>query len=265
MLFGANGCGKSTLLRVLAGLRTPGSGRVTIDGAPPTTGENRARLGLVLQRSAIDPLLSVRETIDLHARLWSMETSTRRERVTAVIAELGLGERARDRLGTLSGGWQRRVELARCLVTDPSVILLDEPTTGLDGDARAGFWDAIHARVASQGTIVFIASHDPRDVREAGTLVTMARGAIDAEHNAARFAEEFLRHESLEGARLVWCDASFESIVTDSGEHAHRIGDRLFVVATASSLASLVDRLSEAGAEFRVGHATPEALLEAMV
>lgn len=264
LLFGANGCGKSTLLRLFAGLRTPTGGSVTIDGEPPTSSTNRGRLGLVLQRSAIDPRLTVRETIDLHARLWPMDTTSRRQRVDAVIQELDLYVHARTRLGGLSGGWQRRVELARCLVTEPDLILLDEPTTGLDTDARAGFWTALHSRVRARGSIVLLASHDPRDVREADTLITMSSGTIDAEHRAARFAEEFLRHESLEHARLVWCDAAFEHVIGESGADAQRVGEQLFVVATTDSLGPLVERLTRAGAEVRVGPPTPEALLGAM-
>jgi ABC-2 type transport system ATP-binding protein len=147
-LLGPNGSGKSTLLGMLATIDAPDRGTVTIDGitlgADAPHGERalaRARLGVVFQTHVLDPLLTVRENLLIGASLYAIADAA--TRIDRLLGTLRVADRAHDRVGTLSGGLARRADLARALLHDPAVLLLDEPTTGLDPEARADLLDTL--------------------------------------------------------------------------------------------------------------------------
>jgi ABC-2 type transport system ATP-binding protein len=141
-LLGPNGSGKSTLLAVVAGLRRPDSGEARVFGLPPGS-DVRRRVGVVFQESCLDPLMTLEETLGLHGRLFGMHGDNLRRSVESALGGFGLGGRAHEAVGTLSGGLRRRLELARALLPSPEVLLLDEPTTGLDPDSRRAFWELL--------------------------------------------------------------------------------------------------------------------------
>jgi len=171
-LLGPNGAGKSTLLRLLAGLDRPDSGEIH---APP-----RARLGVVFQKPALDRLLTVRENLALQAALFGLDR--RAERAEDAAAELGIADRLGDRVGTLSGGLARRADLARAMLTDPDLLLLDEPTAGLDHAARSAFLEAIDARrERSPGLAVILSTHLMDEAERAGRVVLMSEGRVVAD------------------------------------------------------------------------------------
>jgi ABC-2 type transport system ATP-binding protein len=140
-VIGPNGSGKTTLFKVLSTLVRPGGGRAEILGSDlvDDAARVRRRLGVVFQRPSIDGKLTVAENLRHHGRLYGIGGAALRERTREMLARLGIADRAADRVETLSGGLQRRVELAKGLLPKPEVLLLDEPATGLDPAARRDF------------------------------------------------------------------------------------------------------------------------------
>jgi len=141
-LMGPNGSGKSTLLSVVAGLREPQRGEVRILGDGPSPAVRR-RVGVVFQESCLDPLMTLQETLSLHGRLFGIGGGELRGRVEQALERFGLAGRAREPVRALSGGLKRRLQLARALLPEPELLLLDEPTTGLDPDWRRAFWELL--------------------------------------------------------------------------------------------------------------------------
>jgi ABC-type multidrug transport system ATPase subunit len=154
---GPNGSGKSTLLSVLAGLRLLDSGSVSVLGAAPSPAL-RARAGFLFQETCLDPLMTVRETLTLHGRLYGMSSRSLRERTDEVLEAVGLRDRARSFVRTLSGGMKRRLELARALLPQPELLLLDEPTTGLDPDSEHALWTHLIA-INGNGVTVILSTN----------------------------------------------------------------------------------------------------------
>ena len=157
-LIGPNGSGKSTLLSLLAGLRAPDAGSIHALGEAPSP-RLRSRMGLLFQETSLDPLMTVRETLWLHGRLFGLPAAETRLRITEVLQTVGLSERAAHLTRTLSGGMKRRLELARSLLPSPQLLLLDEPTAGLDPESVQALWS--HLREASDaGMTVIVATND---------------------------------------------------------------------------------------------------------
>jgi ABC-2 type transport system ATP-binding protein len=154
-LLGHNGAGKSTIVEILEGFRQRSSGEVTVLGHDPASGgrELRDRIGIVLQTSGIEPELTVREAVELYGSVY------RRRRAAADVIELvGLEEKVDARVGTLSGGQRRRLDLALGIVGQPDVLFLDEPTTGFDAAARRRSWELV-ADLCRLGTTVLLTTH----------------------------------------------------------------------------------------------------------
>jgi len=145
-VIGPNGAGKTTLLTILAGIRRPGSGSITVPGA----------VGWVPQQAALYRRLTVAENLRLFARLERVDDVD--GAVARMLEQTGLGERTSDQVGTLSGGNQQRVNIAIGLLTAPSVLLLDEPSTGLDPRQRERLWEFVLA-LAGGGTTVIYSTH----------------------------------------------------------------------------------------------------------
>lgn len=163
-LTGPNGSGKSTLLDVIAGLRVPDSGKAAVPG----------RVGFVRQRAAVDKLLTPHENLRFFAAIHRIAEPD----ITGLLAAAGLSDRAHDRVGTLSGGMQRRVDLARALIVSPSVLLLDEPTAGLDPASRSAFVSLVHERTHADGMITVWVTHTPDEAANADAAFTMQDGRI---------------------------------------------------------------------------------------
>ena len=180
---GPNGSGKTTTIRMLCGLLTPDAGNGTCLGLDLMT-EARAikrQVGYMTQKFGLYEDLSIRENLDFVARLF--ELPARREAVDKALAQLGLAERQKQLAGSLSGGWKQRLALAACLIHQPRLLLLDEPTAGVDPKARRDFWDQIHT-LATQGITVLVSTHYMDEAERCDELVYIAYGKVLAQGNA---------------------------------------------------------------------------------
>lgn len=158
-LLGPNGAGKTTLIRILTTLMSPTSGDAFVYGMNSALQgrEIRRLIGVVPQENSLDRYLTARENLELHARLHSMEKKKYKSRVDELLELFGLAGRQHDFPDTFSGGMQRRLVVARALLHEPAVLFLDEPTTGLDPQARRAVWDYIRT-IAGKMTI-FLTTH----------------------------------------------------------------------------------------------------------
>ncbi len=177
-LLGPNGAGKSTTVEILEGHRARTSGTVQVLGSDPgSAGATfRNRIGIVLQSSGIDPELTVREALDFYGAAYS-----RRRRSDEVMELVELSDRADSRVSTLSGGQQRRVDMALGLIGDPEVVFLDEPTSGFDPAARRRGWELVK-RLASQQRAVLLTTHYMDEAQHlADRVAVLSQGRIVAE------------------------------------------------------------------------------------
>ncbi len=159
-LLGPNGAGKTTTLRLLLGLTPPTSGAIEVMGhAIPAAGRQmRGRAGIVPQFDNLDPDFSVQENLITYGGFFRIDTATLRRRLPWLLDFAELGERARAPIQALSGGMRRRLTLARALVNDPELLVLDEPTTGLDPQARQHIWERLH-RLQREGRTLLLTTH----------------------------------------------------------------------------------------------------------
>ncbi len=179
-LLGPNGAGKSTLFQLFSGLFTADSGRITVAGhdmardpAPALAG-----LGIVFQQPTLDLELTVAGNLLFHAGLHGMPKSTARARIEDVLRRLGLETQAQSKAATLSGGNRRRVELARALMHEPRILLMDEPTVGLDPASRADLLQVVHSLRRQKDVAVLWATHLCEEVAGASRIVVLHRGKI---------------------------------------------------------------------------------------
>jgi len=179
---GPNGAGKSTLFSILAGLLPASSGQLFLDGRAldPSTRALRARMGVVFQEPSLDAKLSAEENLLLGAALFLVPRDEARRRATDLLASAGLTDRARDPVGKLSGGMRRRLEIARALVHRPDVLLLDEPTTGLDALSFRRTWEALRELRGAGGTTVVLTTHRPDEAAHCDRLAVLSRGRVVA-------------------------------------------------------------------------------------
>jgi len=174
---GANGSGKTTTIRMLCGLIKPDGGGGTCLGldiirdAPLL----RRQIGYMTQRFSLYDDLTVAENLDFVASVY--ELANRHEAVRAIIDRLGLGDRADQLAGELSGGWKQRLALAACVLHQPKLLLLDEPTAGVDAKARREFWDLIHD-MAVDGLTVLVSTHYMDEAERCGRIVYLSGGKI---------------------------------------------------------------------------------------
>jgi ABC-2 type transport system ATP-binding protein len=181
-VMGPNGGGKTTLFKVLATLTAPQSGTVTILGADAAVApfDVRRRLGVVFQHPALDPKLTVGENLRCHAALYGLGGGLLRERVRALLGRLGLADRVDDRVETLSGGLARRVELAKGLLHAPELLLLDEPSSGLDPGVRRDFIEYLLRLRESDGVTVVLTTHTMEEAERCDRVGFVHRGALVA-------------------------------------------------------------------------------------
>lgn len=182
-LFGPNGAGKSTLFGLLTRLFTTPTGRITVAGHDMAQAPRKAlaRIGVVFQQPTLDLDLTVRQNLAYFAALHGIPRRTRAERIEAALGRLGMAERAGEKVRALNGGHRRRTEIARALLHDPKVLLLDEPTVGLDAAARRALVDHVHDLAAERGMTVLWATHLMDEVRPDDSLVILHKGRVVAD------------------------------------------------------------------------------------
>jgi ABC-2 type transport system ATP-binding protein len=192
-LLGPNGGGKSTLIHCTTGLAQPSSGTIQIFGhdAIVNYGEARQLVGLAPQEVNLDWFLTVEETLDYHAGYFGMPKRERRERARELIEIFSLADKRRERTRTLSGGMKRRLVLARALMHRPRLLILDEPTAGVDIELRLELWHYVQ-RINQEGTTILLTTHYLEEADQlCDKIAFINEGQIVAQGSSAELAAEF--------------------------------------------------------------------------
>ena len=186
---GPNGSGKTTTLRMLCGLLTPDAGEGTVLGLDfrRHAGEIKRQTGYMTQKFSLYEDLSIRENLDFTARIYGLDR--RRARVDEALDRLGLTNRQKQLAGSLSGGWKQRLALAACILHEPRLLLLDEPTAGVDPQARREFWDEIHA-LSAEGLTVMVSTHYMDEAERCHDIGYILNGQLIARGTAAEIIEK---------------------------------------------------------------------------
>lgn len=186
-LLGPNGGGKSTLFRILATMMPPDEGRALVAGFDVVrqSAEVRRRIGVVFQTNSLDRKLTVEENLVSQGHLFGMSGRRLAARAEAVMERLGLTGRRGDPVGTLSGGLQRRVEIAKALLHEPEILLMDEPSTGLDPGARRELWEHVESLRAAYGVTVLLTTHILEEADRCSRLLLLHQGRRVAEGTPA--------------------------------------------------------------------------------
>jgi ABC-2 type transport system ATP-binding protein len=200
---GPNGSGKTTCIRMLCGLLRPDSGSGTCLGADIVreSAQIKRQVGYMTQRFSFWEDLSIRENLDFVARLYEMPDRDRA--VQQSLEHLGLADRSEQLVGTLSGGWKQRLALAACLLHEPRLLLLDEPTAGVDPSARRDFWEELH-RLAARGISVLVSTHYMDEAERCHKIAYIAWGKLLAQGSAAEVIDSLkLSTWAIHGENLV--------------------------------------------------------------
>jgi ABC-2 type transport system ATP-binding protein len=210
-LLGPNGSGKTTLFRILSTLMVPTAGRAVVMGCDASQDAARLRrqVGVVFQAQSVDPKLTAYENLWHQGHLYGLRGTSLNTRISEMLTRVGLADRAKERVETFSGGMQRRIELAKGLLHRPGVLLLDEPTTGLDPGARRDLWQYLQTLRDEEHVSVLVTTHlmeeaercDRLAIMNEGNLVALGTPAelkseiggdvvlLEAAHDAARLAD----------------------------------------------------------------------------
>jgi lipooligosaccharide transport system ATP-binding protein len=224
-LLGPNGAGKSTTMRMIGAVSTRTSGELSILGMDPDANgpEIRAQLGVVPQQDNLDMELTVRENLLVYGRYFGLPRGHIATRADELLGFAQLEEKVKEKVDNLSGGMKRRLTIARALINDPRILLLDEPTTGLDPQARHILWDRLF-RLKEQGTTLVLTTHYMDEAEQlCDRLVVVDKGEIMAEGSPASLIREYSTREVLE-VRF-GSDRNAEA-----AERLEGIGDRLEVL-----------------------------------
>ncbi len=191
-LLGPNGSGKTTLFRVLSTLMLPSGGRAVVLGCDAARAPNalRRRVGVVFQAQSIDVKLSAEENLRHQGHLYGMSGAALTARIGEMLARVGLADRAHDRAERFSGGMQRRLELAKGLLHHPSVLLLDEPTTGLDPGARRDLWQYLAILRDEERVTVVVTTHLMEEAERCDRLAILSEGKLVALGTPAELKRE---------------------------------------------------------------------------
>ncbi|MBL8470955.1 MAG: ABC transporter ATP-binding protein [Rhodocyclaceae bacterium] len=245
---GPNGSGKTTSIRMLCGLLTPDSGSGTCLGHDVIrdTAAIKREVGYMTQRFSLWEDLNLRENLDFIARMYGMRE--RRRAVDEALENLGLAARQKQLAGALSGGWKQRLALAACMLHKPRLLLLDEPTAGVDPKARRDFWQAIH-ELAADGISVLVSTHYMDEAERCHRLAYIAYGNLLASGTAASIIEQQkLSTWSVSGADLAALAQQLQGMpgvaqITPFGNTLHVTG------RDEQALAASVARLAENSAQ----------------
>jgi lipooligosaccharide transport system ATP-binding protein len=199
-LLGPNGAGKTTTLRMLLGLIEPDAGSIECLGlpVPQAAREARIRVGVVPQMDSLDPDFTVVENLQVYGRYFRLPESVLNGRIPRLLEFAGLAGKANSKVPTLSGGMKRRLTLARALINDPDLIVLDEPTTGLDPQARHVIWQGLRSLIA-QGKTVLLTTHFMDEAeRLADRLIVIDHGVKIAEGSPRELIAQFIEPHVIE-------------------------------------------------------------------
>ena len=241
---GPNGAGKTSTMRMIACSSPITEGELSVIGMDPRTQarEIKSRLGVVPQMDNLDTELTVRENLEMYARYFDIPGDVARKRATELLEFVQLDERAKDQVEPLSGGMKRRLTIARALINEPELVILDEPTTGLDPQARHALWDRLY-RLKQQGVTLVLTTHYMDEAEQlCDRLVIMDQAKIVAEGSPRELIERFVEREVVE---LRFGTQNGRPSLDDLGDHVEVLQDR--VVIGADDGDAVVDQVHARG------------------
>jgi lipooligosaccharide transport system ATP-binding protein len=251
---GPNGAGKTSTMRMISAVSQPTSGEISIFGLDPRTDgpEIRSRLGVVTQEDSLELELSVRHNLEMFGRYFDLPRRVVRERATELLEFTQLTERANDKVDNLSGGMKRRLTIARGLMNRPEILILDEPTTGLDPQARHLVWDRLY-RLKREGVTLIITTHYMDEAEQlCDRLVVMDQGLIVAEGAPRTLIERFSTREVVELRFATGDHEAYFDQLTPFAERVEVLPDRVLLY---------VQNGDEALRELHAAHVTPSSTL----
>ncbi|MEH0936947.1 ABC transporter ATP-binding protein [Micromonospora psammae] len=228
---GPNGAGKSSTMRMIGCISPPTAGELRILGMDPVRDGTaiRARLGVCPQLDNLDPELTVRENLTTYARYFGIPRRAARERAAELLDFVQLTERADSKVEPLSGGMKRRLTIARALVNEPDIVLLDEPTTGLDPQARHLVWERLF-RLKQQGVTLVLTTHYMDEAEQlCDRLVVMDGGRIVAEGSPRELIERHATREVVELRFAAESQETFAGKLDGLGERVEVLPDRVLL------------------------------------
>ncbi len=230
-LLGPNGAGKSTTMKMIAAVSTRTSGDLSVLGLDPNTDGPaiRSQLGVVPQEDNLDQELRVRENLITYGRFFGMSHAEVGKRADELLEFAQLSDRAKAKVEPLSGGMKRRLTIARSLMNDPQMLLLDEPTTGLDPQARHILWDRLF-RLKENGTTLVLTTHYMDEAEQlSDRIIVVDKGEIMAEGSPAHLIRTYSTREVLEVRYGSDNNASVAKKIADVGERQEILPDRILI------------------------------------
>ncbi|HHW83172.1 MAG TPA: ABC transporter ATP-binding protein [Actinomycetales bacterium] len=238
-LLGPNGAGKSTTMRMIGGTLMRTGGTLTVAGLDPEKNgpEVRANLGVVPQQDNLDEELRVKENIVIYGRYFGLPYHWLRPKADELLAFAQLQEKAKAKVSELSGGMKRRLTIARGLVNEPKVLLLDEPTTGLDPQARHILWDRLF-RLKEEGVTLIVTTHFMDEAEQlCDRLIVIDKGRIMAEGSPAALIRQYSTREVLELRFGASGNASAVAALDGVGDRQEVLPDRILIYADSGEAA----------------------------
>jgi lipooligosaccharide transport system ATP-binding protein len=231
---GPNGAGKSTTMRMVGAVSTRSAGNLEVLGLDPDQygPEVRSQLGVVPQTDNLDTELRVRDNLIVYGRYFGMSTKTAGTRADALLEFAQLSDRAKSKIDDLSGGMKRRLTIARALINEPRILLLDEPTTGLDPQARHILWDRLF-RLKEQGTTLVLTTHYMDEAEQlCDRLVVVDKGTIMAEGSPRSLIRQYSSREVLELRFGSDRNADAAARLKDVGDRVEVLPDRILIYSS---------------------------------
>ena len=237
---GPNGAGKTSTMRMIGAVSPRTDGELSVLGTDPEQNgpRIRARLGVVPQSDTLDTELTVLENLLIYGRYFDLSYAEARRRAMELLQFVQLTDRARDLVEPLSGGMKRRLTIARSLINEPELLLLDEPTTGLDPQARHLVWDRLY-RLKQRGTTLVLTTHYMDEAEQlCDRLVVMDKAKIVAEGSPRELIERYSTREVLELRFPVGVQETLDGQLDGLGERVERLPDRVLVYASDGEAAA---------------------------
>ncbi|MEM6782289.1 MAG: ABC transporter ATP-binding protein [Bacteroidota bacterium] len=259
-LLGPNGSGKTTLFRIISTLLRPDAGQATVlgDNCVDRPGAVRRMLGVIFQQPALDAELSITENLRVHAALVGIPRDEADGRIHAILDQFDLVSRANERVKTLSGGLTRQADLARGFLHRPKLLLLDEPTTGLDPIARRDLWESLARLQRLEGTTLLVATHLMDEAERCDEVLILDRGQLVAQGSPGSLRDAL-------GADALWLDSDSPDALADLlsdrlGLDAQVLGRRVLV--SHDDPASVLGRMYDAAGDLIVAATVRRPTLE---
>jgi ABC-2 type transport system ATP-binding protein len=253
-LLGPNGSGKTTLFRILSTLMVPSGGRALVMGCDAARDPNtlRRQIGVVFQAQSVDPKLTAYENLWHQGHLYGLRGSALKGRVDEILDRVGLADRAKELVETFSGGMQRRIELGKGLLHHPAVLLLDEPTTGLDPGARRDLWQYLKILRDEEKVSVLVTTHLMEEAERCDRLAILNEGNLVALGTPEELKSEIggdiimldAAHDAEELARLIRARFSLDAVVMENQVRIEIEGGHRFVTDVVEAFPGEIQAIS---------------------